>query len=69
MHLAIHPARSGVPAHSQALLAHHGQIPPKRRIHVPLQAPPKQSKYLPLEQKYAAMRAKMERLREKGIIE
>jgi hypothetical protein len=79
MHLAIHPARSGVPAHSKALLSHHGEIPqfitPRIKRHTPepvlnLRPEPhhKIRRYIPQEQKYAEMRARMARLKEKGML-
>ncbi len=84
MHLAIHPARFGVPAHSQALLTHLGQIqarPPRGccqrfQIHQPEAhmylppdpAYPKAPRHIPKEAKFADMRARQEKLREKGII-
>ncbi len=79
MHLAIHPARSGVPAHSQALLSHLGQVqprPPRREFQVLVRITEliekgerrRRGKETPQEQKYAEMRERMAKLREKGII-
>ena len=76
MHLAIHPARSGVPAHSKALLNYLDRVvhrPPRRgfKVHIPEPPPAAHSKWayhIPQEQKYAEMRQRMERLKAKGML-
>jgi hypothetical protein len=73
VHLAIHPARSGVPAHSKALMGHHGEIIEKpkrdfRRAHIPEYVPPHKRRYVPVEEKFALMRERMARLKAKGML-
>lgn len=63
MNIRVYPARSGVPFHSASVPRHLGNSP--RRIHIPEHATFK--RYLPLEEKCAAMRERMEKLKAKGM--